>query len=158
MTKIPANLENVDWSQTSFEGARREQLRAWSRMPLDRVIAALEEMSSAQADNYQASGEAVLTEVLRRIVATYAPVRVYLFGSVARGEADADSDLDLLIVVPDDSAKERRSGAIGYDALWGIPVGVDLVVWTRGAFERRARVPASLPATVLREGRLLHAA
>lgn len=33
-----------DWASTSFEGARREQLRRWSHLPLRQVILALEEM------------------------------------------------------------------------------------------------------------------
>lgn len=33
-----------DWASTSFEGARREQLRRWSQLPLRQVILALEEM------------------------------------------------------------------------------------------------------------------
>jgi predicted nucleotidyltransferase len=37
-----------------------------------------------------------LSEVLRRLVAAYDPERVYLFGSVARGEAGPDSDYDLM--------------------------------------------------------------
>lgn len=34
----------VDWSLTTFEGARREQLRRWSELSLRQVITALEEM------------------------------------------------------------------------------------------------------------------
>ena len=34
----------IDWSLTTWEGARREQLRRWAALPLERVIAALEEM------------------------------------------------------------------------------------------------------------------
>jgi hypothetical protein len=34
----------IDWSLTTWEGARREQLRRWSRMPLAEMILALEEM------------------------------------------------------------------------------------------------------------------
>ncbi len=34
----------VDWSLTTWEGARREQLRRWSELPLERIVAALEEM------------------------------------------------------------------------------------------------------------------
>jgi hypothetical protein len=45
MTKrLPENLENVDWSITTWEGSRREQLRRWSLLPLEQVIAAIEEM------------------------------------------------------------------------------------------------------------------
>ncbi|HEX5054924.1 MAG TPA: hypothetical protein VFX02_00350 [Gammaproteobacteria bacterium] len=40
-TKIPGN---VNWDLTTWEGARREQLRRWSELPLERIILALEEM------------------------------------------------------------------------------------------------------------------
>jgi len=36
--------EAVDWSLTTWDGARREALRRWAQLPLERVIAALEEM------------------------------------------------------------------------------------------------------------------
>ena len=36
--------EPIDWSLTSWEGARREQLRRWAELPLERIIMALEEM------------------------------------------------------------------------------------------------------------------
>lgn len=39
----------------------------------------------------------VLKEVLKRLVAAYQPERIYLFGSVARGDADRDSDYDFLV-------------------------------------------------------------
>jgi hypothetical protein len=34
----------------------------------------------------------------------------------------------------------------------------DVLVWTRGGFESRTHLRASLPGTILREGRLLYAA
>jgi hypothetical protein len=34
----------IDWSLTTWQGARREQLRRWSELPLDRIVSALEEM------------------------------------------------------------------------------------------------------------------
>lgn len=36
--------EGPEWPLTTWEGARREELRRWSQMPLERIIAALEEM------------------------------------------------------------------------------------------------------------------
>ena len=36
--------DDVDWSLATWEGSRREALRRWARLPLERVIAALEEM------------------------------------------------------------------------------------------------------------------
>lgn len=34
----------IDWRLTTWEGARREQLRRWAALPLERFVAALEEM------------------------------------------------------------------------------------------------------------------
>ena len=34
----------IDWSLTTWEGARREQMRRWGRMSLAEMILALEEM------------------------------------------------------------------------------------------------------------------
>jgi hypothetical protein len=36
--------ESIDWSLATFEGARREQMRRWAALPLERMVAALEEM------------------------------------------------------------------------------------------------------------------
>lgn len=33
-----------DWSAATWEGARREQMRRWATLPLERAILALEEM------------------------------------------------------------------------------------------------------------------
>ena len=96
-----------------------------------------------------------LTELLRRLVPAYQPERVYLFGSRARGEAGPDSDYDLLLVVPDNAPPERRRSRLAYEVLRGTGVAADVLVWTREAFEARLGVVTSLPATVMREGRVL---
>jgi predicted nucleotidyltransferase len=65
----------------------------------------------------------------RRIAAAAgSPVRVVLFGSHARGEADPDSDLDFLVIerdVPDRHAKmvrlEREVRS------FGVPIGIVVV-------------------------------
>ena len=104
------------------------------------------------------AGDAALSEVVRRLVATYHPERIYLFGSVARGDAGPDSDYDIMVVVPDDAPAEIRSSRAAYVALWGTGVASDVLVWTASQFDSRLHLAASLPATVIREGRLLHAA
>lgn len=99
-----------------------------------------------------------VVDAVRRIVAAYEPVAVWLFGSAARGEAGPDSDIDLLVVVPDDAGPERTRAQLAYEVLRGTGLAVDVIVCTRSYFERRRHLRASLPGTVAREGRLLHAA
>ena len=66
-------------------------------------------------------------EVVRRLVEHYRPERVYLFGSTARGSSRADSDLDFLVVLPDDASREMRFDGGIYQRLWDIPLAVDIV-------------------------------
>ncbi|HUE86645.1 MAG TPA: nucleotidyltransferase domain-containing protein [Vicinamibacterales bacterium] len=104
------------------------------------------------------SQDPVLAEIVHRLVTAYQPERIYLFGSHARGDAGADSDYDLLVVAPEDAPQERRDSKLAYEVLWGVRAAADVIVWEKPRFERRSRVVCSLPATVLREGRLLYAA
>ena len=104
------------------------------------------------------ASDAALSEVVRRLVEAYRPDRIYLFGSVARGDAGPDSDYDIMVVVPDDAPAELRRSRAAYEALWGTGVASDVLVWTVSQFDSRLHLATSLPATVVREGRLLHAA
>ena len=104
------------------------------------------------------TADPVLAEIVRRLVQAYEPERVYLFGSKARGDAGPDSDYDLMVVVPDDVPPERRRSRLAYQVLRGTGRAADVLVWTRTSFDSRLRVRASLPAIVVSEGRLLHAA
>ncbi|MBI4644341.1 MAG: nucleotidyltransferase domain-containing protein [Deltaproteobacteria bacterium] len=100
----------------------------------------------------------VLREILRRLVAAFQPEQVYLFGSKARSDAGPDSDYDLMIVVPDEAPPEKRRSRLAYQALRGTRAAADVLVWTREAFDSRLHLPASLPATIIREGKLVYAA
>jgi uncharacterized protein len=100
--------------------------------------------------------EGELKEIVCRLVQAYQPESVYLFGSMARGDAGPDSDYDLLLVVPDDAPPERRRSRLAYQVLRGTGIAVDVLVCTHSYFNARRHLKASLPGTVLREGRLLH--
>jgi predicted nucleotidyltransferase len=101
--------------------------------------------------------EEAIAAITARLAEYYHPERIYLFGSVARGDAGPDSDLDFCVVVPDDAPAELlRNGGI-YNLLSGVGYPKDIVPWRRSDFDARAEhVRASLPATVIREGKLLY--
>jgi predicted nucleotidyltransferase len=100
----------------------------------------------------------VLDEIVRRLVAALEPERIYLFGSQARGDAGPDSDYDLFVVVPASNLAPHRRDIVAFRALCGVGAAKDVIVYTREEFESRSRAASSLPATVLREGKLLYAA
>jgi uncharacterized protein len=99
----------------------------------------------------------VLTEIVRRIVRVLEPDRIYLFGSKARGDAGMDSDYDLMVIVPHLTEPSYRLAQRAHSELWGMGTAVDILVWARENFDSRLHLKASLPATVVREGRLIYA-
>jgi len=98
----------------------------------------------------------ILDHVVERLVKGLHPECIYLFGSQARGEAKKNSDIDLLIVVPDSDLPRHRRESLSYGLLWGITVPVDIIVLTRAEFQRASRVKTSLASTVKVEGRKLY--
>lgn len=99
-----------------------------------------------------------LAEIVRRLVSAFHPVRIYLFGSAARGESHPNSDYDLLVLVRGPSEPLYRLSQRAYSLLWDLGVATDILIWPEDLFARRAHLKASLPGTVLREGRLLYEA
>lgn len=55
-------------------------------------------------------------ELLDPVVEHFKPQRVILFGSRARGEANHDSDIDLLVIVDDDTPAEKLTWEAGSKA------------------------------------------
>src|SRR3954453_14586701 len=75
------------------------------------------------------SVDAIIQEMTRRIVARFDPLQVILFGSRARGDAHADSDVDLLVVFP--HVENTRTAAVAIlDELSDLRVFKDIVVTT----------------------------
>jgi len=100
----------------------------------------------------------ILMEIVRRLIDAYQPEQIYLFGSTGRGDEGPDSDYDLMVVVPDHAPLERRRSRLAYQTLRGTATAVDVLVWTKKYFEDRLHLKASLPATIISEGKLLYTA
>ncbi len=93
----------------------------------------------------------------RLAAAASSPSRVIVFGSYARGTADSDSDLDLVVIEQEISNKEgeylRLRSALGRIAPG---VGVDLLIFPLDEFERRRLVPGTIPYEASLEGKVLY--
>jgi len=95
--------------------------------------------------------DTLVDNMVARVTGRFDPVRVLLFGSRARGDARADSDVDLLVVLPEvDDA--RRAAIEIRRALADFPVAKDVIVTTPEEIARRGDVVGSILRPALREG------
>lgn len=61
-----------------------------------------------------------IEELVRRIVEVVHPQRIILFGSAARGDMRPDSDIDVLVVMPE-GVHRRRTAQELHEQLFGFP-------------------------------------
>jgi predicted nucleotidyltransferase len=99
-----------------------------------------------------------LALVVERLVAAVRPEKIFLFGSQASGSARDASDIDVLVVVPDEVGSAGDAYAAAERSLRGLSLPVELVICTHSEFHRQEEWVSSLPHTVLRKGKLLYAA
>jgi uncharacterized protein len=100
--------------------------------------------------------EASVIERAGRVLAEAAqsPARVILFGSGAREDSDANSDLDFLVI--ERSVDDRIAEAVRLRrALGDIGMPVDIIVLDEELAARRARVPGTMVHNALRDGRIV---
>ncbi len=100
--------------------------------------------------------EELLDQIKARIVKAIEPDMIYLFGSYAMGQADEDSDLDLLVVVADTEESPREIALRGRAGLRGLMFPVDIIVCTQSELTKWADVKCTLIYTVTRKGRLIY--
>jgi predicted nucleotidyltransferase len=100
--------------------------------------------------------ESAIDEMVRRIADRFAPDRIILFGSHARGDARDDSDVDLLVLFRGVDDPHARAAEI-YAALIGCSgLPKDIVVSTTARFERYRDVVNTVYWPAAREGRVLY--
>ncbi len=101
--------------------------------------------------------EQSLQQTVQQIVDIAHPIRVILFGSYGRNEADENSDLDLMVIRP--QVENQIEDMVNLRQILGsVGVGVDLLVYSEAEYERRSRVPGTVHYWASREGRTLYEA
>jgi predicted nucleotidyltransferase len=97
-----------------------------------------------------------LEELVGEVVAAVDPKSVWLYGSLARGEDDAHSDVDLLVVL--DDSDERSPAELQRAARTSVstPVPYDVSFTTSAAFVTRSRIAGTIERAAARDGRVLY--
>ena len=96
-----------------------------------------------------------IDELVRRIVEAVHPRRIVLFGSAARGEMGPNSDLDVLVIMPDGTHRRKTAQEI-YRRMWGFGFAKDIVVVTESDVREYGMNPYLIIKNALEEGRELY--
>jgi len=124
----PAGSSTEDRPRVTFEDGRwnGKRLRDWVPQAVDDVVRAVD------------------------------PVQVIVFGSLARGEEDAESDLDLLVVLDEAAPERKRDLMMAIRGAITAPIPVDVVVTDPEELARTKDVNGSLLYWPTREGEVVY--
>jgi len=106
--------------------------------------------------NVQGSIQELIERATERLVAEFHPDEIWLFGSQAWGAPGEDSDVDLMVIVPESDERPTRRMQRAHRCLQGIGFAKDVLVPTRAEVDRYKHLRASLFHQVLSRGRRLY--
>ncbi len=104
------------------------------------------------------SAEAAIEDAMFRLIVQLDPEEIWLFGSRARGDHRPDSDIDLLLVLPDGLERDRYTLRAANRPLRGGGAVVEVFPVARRAFEEDPDALGGLVAAAKAEGRRLYKA
>lgn len=96
-----------------------------------------------------------LTEIVEKITIHLQPTKMYLFGSHARGEADSESDYDLLVIY--DGEKSKREAELEVYRLFDhFDFSMDIFFLTSEEFEWMKPIANTLAREVSENGVVIY--
>ena len=99
----------------------------------------------------------VINSVKDKLVNTYKPLKIYLFGSYAWGVPTKDSDLDLIIIVSSSKKHSYERAIKGYHALRDMTIPKDILVFTKKEFDEHSNDVTTLCYKAKHDGKLIYA-
>ncbi len=103
------------------------------------------------------SNSKVVESLIQKIVEAVHPLKIILFGSYARDKVNPDSDIDVLVVMPE-GVHCRRTAQLLYRQIKGLGVPFDILVATPRILEKHKENIGLIYRTVLKQGREIYAA
>ena len=103
------------------------------------------------------TGSKAIESLVQKIIEAVHPLRIILFGSYARDKANPESDIDVLVVMPE-GVHCRRTAQLLYRQIRGVGVAFDILVATPSILEKHKDNIGLIYRVVLQEGREIYAA
>ena len=100
--------------------------------------------------------QGLLETVVERLKAEFQPEEIYLFGSHAWGTPTEDSDVDLMVILPQSDERPIRRDQRAQHCLGRLPLSVDVLVRTRREVDRVRDIRGSLTHAVFQNGRKIY--
>jgi predicted nucleotidyltransferase len=113
-------------------------------------------ISRVKADAKTQPDSKIIADLITRIVNAAHPIQIIVFGSAARGEMNSDSDIDVMVVMPEGTHRLNTTRDL-YKRMFGFGYPVDIVVATPSVLERHKDNIGLIYRTVLAEGKQVYA-
>jgi predicted nucleotidyltransferase len=95
--------------------------------------------------------------ITKRIIDSYNPDKIILFGSHATGTARPDSDLDFLVVLKEVNLATRRNFMVGMLKLMSdLPIAKDILVYSPDEMEQHKNKKWSVVYSAMQEGKVVY--
>ncbi len=107
-------------------------------------------------DSNSLLSDRLISDITDRLVKEFHPENIFLFGSHVWGTPNADSDLDLLMILSSSNLSSSQRSTLAYRCLRDIPYPLDILVKTREEVEKFSQIPQSLEHQILLKGRCLY--
>lgn len=98
-----------------------------------------------------------IEKAVQLLVAAAQPTKIIMFGSYARDEANENSDLDFLVIVPTLASKHQEMVRLRR-TLRPLRIPVDVLVASQEEVDEWGHLPSTTLYWALKEGRVLHEA
>ena len=96
-----------------------------------------------------------IQKLIDQIVELVDPIEIILFGSYARGDPGPDSDIDLMVVMPDGTHCRNTMGDL-YSKLSLVKVEFDILVTTPGILHKHRNNIGLIYYYALKDGRIIY--
>jgi len=97
-----------------------------------------------------------IDQAVKSLVQALNPSQVYLFGSCATGKFTEGSDIDLLVVVPDEAGNKLANTKRAYQVTSDLAYPKDIIVDCESVFLKRSKWVSSIEREVLKTGKLVY--